>query len=80
MDYRKSNEEPKKFFEKVENLIDNVLRHNLSKEELTKYFLVHCANDLKLNKELTMREFNPSLHDFFFFGEINQGDIIHVQN
>jgi hypothetical protein len=44
------------YFEKVNQLVENVLRHKLDKESLTKYFLVHCLDDKETKKEIQLRE------------------------
>ena len=44
------------YFIKVVNLVGKVLRHKLDKEELVKYFLVHCLGEVDTKREIKIRK------------------------
>ena len=44
------------YFAKVESLVEKVLRHKLDKEELVKYFLVHCLGEVETKREIKIKK------------------------
>lgn len=56
MEYRKGSNTAEKFFEDVNRMTEKLLRHKWDKNELTKYFLIHCVDDKEIQKEIKMRE------------------------
>ena len=52
--YRKATDSAERFFEKIDRLVDRLLKHKWDKQELTTYLLVHCSDDADIKKEITM--------------------------
>jgi Zinc knuckle len=54
--FRKSDENCSQFFEKIEKLVDNILRHKLTKPALMLFLTQHAIEDRETKKELKMRD------------------------
>lgn len=54
--YEKDNDAAPVFFEKIEKMVDKVLKHKWDKNELVAYFLIHCVKDKEIQKEIKMRD------------------------
>lgn len=54
--YRKGNDSCTEFFNKVEKLVDNVLRHKLTKPALMLFLMQNAMEDMETKKELKLRE------------------------
>ena len=56
LSFRRKADPADVYFKKVDKMVENILSHNITKEELTAFFLVHCADDVELEKEIKMRD------------------------
>ena len=54
--YEKDADTAPVYFEKIEKMVDQLLKHKWDKDELTAYFLVNCVKDKDTQKEIKMRE------------------------
>ena len=54
--FRKSDENCSQFFEKIEKLVDNILRHKLTKPALMLFLTQHAIENRETKKELKMRD------------------------
>ena len=54
--YEKNEDTAPVYFEKIEKMVDQVLKHKWDKKELMSYFLVHCIKDKDTQKEIKMRD------------------------
>lgn len=54
--YEKASDSAPIFFEKVDKLVDKIMRHKWEKNELVAYFLVHCVKDNNTRREIKMRD------------------------
>lgn len=55
LQYRKGNESVNSFFHKIDRLADNILRHNLTKENLVSFLLQNAVEDMDVKKEIKIR-------------------------
>ena len=54
--YEKNADPAAVFFENVDRMVNQLLRHKWNKEELTAYFLVHCVKENETKREIKMRD------------------------
>ena len=58
--YKRGGDSAEVYFKKIEKLVKNIMKHKFNEDELTTYFLLHCAEDKELEKEVKMRDLETS--------------------
>ena len=53
-EYRQTTEEPEKYFKKIDKLVERIMSHTWTKENLTEQLLLHCSNEKSLKREICL--------------------------
>ena len=56
LSYELAEDSAEEYFEKIDVLVEKLLKHKWDKEELTKCLLMHCTKDEEIKKEIKMRD------------------------
>ena len=54
--YRKGGDSADVFIQKIEKMVEKIMEQKLEKEELTKIFLLHCADTKELKREILLKK------------------------
>ena len=54
--YRQTDEDPERYFQKIEKMVEMIMSHKWTKENLMEQLLVHCSNESSLKREICLNE------------------------
>lgn len=56
LQYRRESESAEVFFDRIEQMAEDIMAHKTTKEDLVAFLAVHCSEDAELEKEIKMND------------------------